>query len=448
MKQPKAFYLLACVQMWKFFSNFGMRTLLVLYMVEALRMSDAHAFGINAVFLGVVELSGIFGGIVADRVLGLRRATQLGAFLITFGYCGFIFEKGLHFALPLVVLGASLFSGNITALLGEAYAADDPRRERGFTFFYMLQNLGALISTFLCGMIANIFGYKAGFSVAASGMAIGCLILFMGRHLIKGMGEAPARQKSLWVIPSLGAILVLSALAIHYEELTLPLLPWATALVFCIFASKLLKTQELGRQKVRTLLIYLGAMILFFAGEDQICSSLVVFSEREVDRMLWGWTFPSSLLMSANPIIILTFGALVAKVRFRLAAPFLLVALSFGSLALVCFKEISFSIFGIMGLVGVISLAELMIGPVVYSFASEVAAKGKAGMVMGMLPIAFSLAFLLSGAFSKMVAISEAATSLHTYGSGFAKIAVIVLVGGLLLEILMKRYADAKRTVY
>ena len=200
---------------------------------------------------------------------------------------------------------------------------------------------------------------------------------------------------------------------------------------------------------MRTLLVYLGAMILFFAVEDQICSSLVVFSERVADRTVLGWTVPSSALISVNPVIILLLGALVAKMRFRLSVPFILVALSFGALAFVCFKEISLSFFGVMGMVSLISIAELMIGPVVYSYASEVAAKGKAGMVMGMLPIAFSLAFLLSGSFSKMVAINESGSSLFIYGSGFAKIAVIVLIGGLFLEILMKRYANgAKRSIY
>ena len=121
MKQPKAFFLLASVQMWKFFSQYGMRALLILYMVDALRISDSRSFGINAVFLGVFELSGIFGGIVADRVLGLRRAMGLGALFLMLGYWGFVFAHGLYLALSMVVLGSSLFAGNITALLGEVY---------------------------------------------------------------------------------------------------------------------------------------------------------------------------------------------------------------------------------------------------------------------------------------------------------------------------------------
>ena len=210
MKQPKAFYLLTCLQMWKFFSNFGMRALLVLYMVDALKYSDAHAFGINAVFLGVVELSGIFGGILADRILGLRRATGIGALLITLGYCGFIFEKGINFALPLIVLGASLFAGNITALLGEAYSENDPRREKGFTFFYMMQNLGALVSTFLCGVIASLYGYRIGFAVASIGMVIGCITLFFGRQMIKDLGKPPAGKKVAGSFPLLRTLRLFS----------------------------------------------------------------------------------------------------------------------------------------------------------------------------------------------------------------------------------------------
>lgn len=202
MKQPKAFYLLTCIQMWKFFSNFGMRALLVLYMVDALRLSDSRTFGMNAVFLGVMELSGIFGGIVADRILGLRRATGLGALLITLGYGGFIFENGIYVALPLVVLGASLFSGNITALLGAAYAENDPRRERGFTFFYMMQNLGALVSTFICGVVAEHYGYRAGFALAASGMVIGSITLFAAERCSRVWESLRhEREHSGWLPP-------------------------------------------------------------------------------------------------------------------------------------------------------------------------------------------------------------------------------------------------------
>jgi proton-dependent oligopeptide transporter, POT family len=445
VKQQKAFFLLTFVQMWRFFSSFGMRALLILYMVDALRLSDAHAFGINAVFLGMAQLSGIFGGILADRILGLRRAIQMGALFIAMGYLGFLFTQGIYFALPMIVVGASLFGGNIAALLGEVYEENDPKRAKGFTIFYMVQNLGAFVSTLVCAVIANLYGFKVGFAVAAAGTLLSCITLFLGRNWIKHLGSAPkGQEKKKWWMPSLFLIFALAAFAIHFQAYVLPLLPWITVSVFIFFALKLLKSGDLPKEKIRLFLVYLGAMILFFGVEEQICSSLVLFSERVTDRSFFGWTIPSSVLMSVNPVIILLFGTLFAKKRFRLFLPFLLVALAFGALAFVCLQGVSLPFASVMGMVALVSLAELMIGPVVMSYAAGVAPKGKAGSVMSMLPIASSLAFLLSGKFSKMVAISEGSSSLYTYGLGFGKIALIVLIGGIVLELLMTRYCKAK----
>lgn len=440
MKQPKALYLLSCIQMWKFFSHYGMRALLVLYMVDALRMSDARAFGINAVFCSIVELGGIFGGILADRVLGLRRACMLGAVLIATGYLSLLFLPDIYFSLPIIVLGASLFSSNITALLGEVYAENDSCRKKGFTYFYMMQNLGALVSTFLCGVIAQKYGFKAGFAFAAIGMVFGNLMLFLGRPLLKGLGTPPPQNKrSFGWIGILLLIFAMASLTIAFSPIALPILPWVTVGIFIFFAMRLFKCRELPKERVRLLLIYLVGLILFFALQDQICSSLIVFSNRMVDRTILGWTLPSSILMSINPIVILLLGSLIAKMRFRLAFPFALSAVSFGCLALLCFWQIAISFSGVMGTVVMISVAELMVGPIVMSYASKIAPKRYAGVVMGMIPIAFSIAFLLSGSFSQMVAIDGRSDALVSYGVGFGKIALIALVGGIILDRLIKK---------
>lgn len=443
MKQPKALFLLSVVQMWRFFSHYGIRALLVLFMVDSLRYSDAHAFGVNALFCGLVELSGIFGGVLADRFLGLRRATWLGALVAAGGYSCLVFEQGYFLGLSLIVLGSSLFSGNIIALLGAAYEENDPRRERGFTLFYMMQNLGAFVSTFLCGAIATHYGFRAGFAVAASGMIFAVMTLFLGRGWLKDLGSIPKR-KGWWILCVL-LIFGAAMAAITYANTMFYVLPWVTLGVFLFFAVKLLRDAELPKEKIRLLFVYLGALILFFAVEDQVFSSLMVFSERIVNRTFFGWTMPSSIMMSINPVLILLFGTLIAKLRFRISIPFLLVGGAFGLIAIVCLQQMNFSIFGVLGVVVMLSIAELMIGPMVFSYASEVATSRKAGMVMGMVPISFSLAFLLSGHFSKMVAVEENVSSLTTYGIGFGKIALIVLVGGIVLEFLMKRFSYAQK---
>lgn len=450
MRQPKTLFILSFLQMLKFFSHYGMRALLVLYMVQSLLFSDQEAYGINAVFCGLVELGGIFGGLLADRLLGLRRALIFGTLLLSLGYLGLLFEDGFFIALGLIVMGGGLFSGNLLALLGASYLEKDARREKGFTFLYMMQNLGAFISTLLCGVAATYWGFRVGFAFAASGMLVGNLVLFLSRDLLP---YHPKKGKTRWLAPLSIVVIAALVLGISYGKTVLPLLPWLTMGFFAFFALKLWRNSLLPKPEVRTLLIFLGTLILFFAAQDQICSSLVIFSERETNRSFLGWQIPSSIIVAINPIVILLFGTVMTAVTqkmklFRITLPLTIVALAFGVVAFVSLKQIAFSFFGIMGIVVLISLAELMVGPFIYSFASQIAGKGSPGMVMGMVQLSFSIAFLLGGSLSKLVAVEENANNLVSYGTGFAAIALILLVGGCVLELLMKRVSDGKSLIY
>jgi proton-dependent oligopeptide transporter, POT family len=444
----KILALLSLAQMCKFFSHFGVRTLLVLYMVEHLLYSDARAFGVNAVFCGLVELGGIFGGIIADRYLGLKKSVLLGGWLLGAGYLALFFESALFWAMGLIIAGASLFASNITALLGLAYTENDPKRKKGFTIFYMMQNLGALISTLLCALLATHYSFRLGFAVAASGMWVGNLILFAYRGLLQNLQKMPKRGEQMVVVTLFWMlVLVIGTLGVWSEKIVLLFLPWITCGILLFFVMQLLKDKRLPREQIYTLLIYLSGLILFFAVEDQICSSLLLFAERETLRTLFGWAIPSSWITSINPIVILLFAALLAKRRSQMATPFILTGCAFAILAVLCFLHLNCSIFGVMGMVAIISIAELMIAPLVLSNASEMAAKGNPGMIMGMVSVAFSLAFQLSGGFSKMVAIEEHAESLQVYGNGFGTVALLMLAGGMMMQLLMKRFADEKNPV-
>lgn len=430
------------VQMWKFFSHFGVRVLLVLYLVQQLDLSDARAFGINALFCGLAELGAIFGGILADRYLGLRRALFSGAVLLTLGYFGLIFESQLIVAMGLIITGGSLFSSNITALLGQVYESEDAQREKGFTIFYMMQNLGALLSTLVCGVIAAHGGFRLGFACAASGMVFGAATLYLGRNLLEGLSPPPKRGKqSLLPLIYISWTLFASVGLMLLEKWVLRLLPGITLILLCGIGLHIKRHVQRG---VAKLFIYLGGLILFFAVEDQICSSLILFAERETVRAFFGWGIPSSFITSLNPIVILLGGAYIARKKVQMLTPFLLTGLAFGILTCLSLLSLKVSIFGVMGVVVAISIAELMIGPLVMSVASEVASKGSPGTVMGMIPIAFSLAYQVSGGLSKMVALEDQMVS---YRMGFGLTALLMLGGGVILQILMNRYAYEKNPV-
>lgn len=425
MKQPSVLFLLGGMQLCKYFSHFGMRSILILYLVDVLNYSDSRAFGINALFIGLVELSGIFGGMIADRLLGLRRAFMLGAALLSIGYSLLIFEGGFFLSLGVIFLGAALFSSNVIALLGKAYQGDDDMgRKKGFSLFYRLQNMGPLISTGLCSLIAVRFGYRAGFATAASGMVAGCAVLFIKRDLLRELGvkkhkQAPSLEKKMLLLPVFGLCCLLAIpFLIAHEKVVLPVLPWVTVGLFLFFSLRIMRHFS---EKKSLLWIYLGAQILFFAAEDQLCSTLLVFSEREANLTLFGFQLPSGFLLSLNPVVVLLLGPLLAKMRFNLLLPFLIVAVSFAFL-----HHLSFA-----GMIIGVSLAELMVGPAVYDVVSQSTIKGKEGLVTGMIPIASSLAVMLGGGMSKCIALDG-----KGYEAGFEKAALFVAIGGIFLQLI------------
>lgn len=448
-RQTKIVWLLCFVQMCKFFSHFGVRTLLILYLVQHLRYGDSQAFGVNAVFCGLSELAAILGGILADRYLGLRRSVLFGGLLLSLGYCSLFIDRALFLSMGLVIVGSSLFSSNITALLGAAYEEKDPLRKKGFTLFYMVQNLGALLATLLCGVVATCVGFQASFLVASMGMVAGSITLFLFRSLLEGLDVPPTKGKQV-VLPGviLGSLLLLATLGAWAGERVLLGLPWLTAAVLAFFAYRLLQDKRWPKIQIYRLLIYLAALVLFFAVEDQICSSLLLFAEREVSRSFFGLTIPSSFITLLNPIVIMVLGTWVGKNRFPMATPFMITGGAFAVIAACCLLNLNCSILGVMGMVSMISLAELMIGPLVLSQTSEIAGKRSSGMMMGMVPIAFSLAYQTSGGLSKLMAVGSSQVSLSVYGKGFVEVALLLLVGGGVIHLLIKRFACEKNLVY
>src|SRR5262249_16053523 len=147
--------------------------------------SDEKAFGLYALYTTLIELGGIGGGIVADRYLGLKRSIVLGGITIALGhlsmtvpYSEFTFFLGLG----LIVLRTSLFRSNVAAFLGHFYDENDPRREAGYTLYYTGINIGGFLATIGCGIVGEMYGWHAGFGLAAIGMLLGLIVLFLGRN--------------------------------------------------------------------------------------------------------------------------------------------------------------------------------------------------------------------------------------------------------------------------
>ena len=182
---PRGLGLLFVVEMWERFSFYGMRALLVLYLVNALAWAPAEAAGLYGTYTSLVYLTPVVGGWLADRWLGTRRAMILGGLTIAAGHFTLALPglTAFYAGLGLIVAGTGLFKANVSAQVGELYRPGDPRRDGGFTLFYMGINLGALLGPLACGWLAqgSGLGWHWGFAAAGAGMLLGLLAHLWGR---------------------------------------------------------------------------------------------------------------------------------------------------------------------------------------------------------------------------------------------------------------------------
>lgn len=449
-QQPKALLLLVSVQMWECFSFYGMRVLLVLYMIHNLNFTDAKAFGVFALYTALVEFGGILGGIAADRFLGLRKAITLGGWLILSGHMilAFASETLLFFpALGLIIIGSSLFSSNLSALLGLFYDEQDSRREAGYTLFYAGINFGSLLASLICGYVGDQFGWHYGFGLAAIGMLIGNSLFYYFGDVLEEKGKvSPIKiSKRSGILAAYFVILavLLISQGLQHEELMFPIIPWIFLSTIAYAAYRLVKEDAAGLQKIAKAMLYILAIAIFFAAEEQMGTSITLFSDRHTTKSLWNIPIPPSVLLSINPAIIIIFGTLMNRLAgkisgaFRIMVPFCIAASAYMALAWASPEGRPVPVLAVIAMTAAVAIAELMVGPAAYSFCSEIATKRHQGMVMGLVPIGFSLASVIGGHLAKWMAIDEAdlIPSLQVYREGFLGIGILLLCAGVILGI-------------
>lgn len=418
MKQPKALFLLFFVEMWECFSYYGMRVLLVLFMIEKLGFGDFRAYGIYALYTALVELGAIGGGYFADRVLGLRSTIFLGGAVITLGHLTLTLDSSLtlfFLGLGFVITGSCLFKSNIKALLGTFYGENDSHREAGFTLFYTGINVGGFMASLLCGFVGQKYGWHKGFGLAAIGMILGLIVLIACRNLLEDKGKAP-QGVSLWI--KVGSVLLVLfipavlALVLQKPGWFSPFLPLIGIGAFCYLGYRLKGADLMLRRAIKGLLGFVVLIIVYFAFEELTGSMMVVFCERHVNRHLYGFELPSSILVSINPLTIIIFGSLLARWKkgasingvengilkksvlsffFLFSAFFLLFSGSLreeGAMLSVVVPIVSFFL---------IALGELFMAPPIFSLCSQIAPKEMRGVLMAIVIMGFSYASLLSG---------------------------------------------------
>jgi proton-dependent oligopeptide transporter, POT family len=300
---PKALYYLFFAELWERFSYYGMRALLVLYVVQkmyadmAREDADIRAYSIYAAFGALVYATPVLGGMIADKFLGYRKSIMTGGILMAFGLFLMTIEMPLFFYLGLgfLVTGNGLFKPNISSMVGSLYEPGDPRRDAGFTIFYMGINIGAWLSPLACGWIAYAYGWAYGFGLAGVGMLLGLLVFQLGINngTFEGKGLAPdtpeakgtiaGLNKSAWSIILAIVAAPLLTLLIYKSELAGYMLYAILALVIVIVGKSFIEFTRPEREKIIAIFILALFSTCFWAFFEQAGSTITLFAERNVD---------------------------------------------------------------------------------------------------------------------------------------------------------------------
>jgi POT family proton-dependent oligopeptide transporter len=425
-------------EMFERFSYYGMRALLILYMTHkiaegGLGFADSKAGSVYGLYTAMVYLLCLAGGWIADTFIGQRRAVLAGGILISGGeFCLLAPGQGPFYAgLVLLMMGTGLLKGNVSTIVGQLYPPGDPRRDSGFSIFYMGINSGAVAAPIVCGWLGQHYGYRLGFLAAGLGMFVGLAQYVAFGRCLGGAGSRPAgsgspetdRRKKRWGL--LGALAVVAAaggcaalgstgaVAIT-PELISNGLGYLLLLVTVVVFSWLILGRGWSpdeRKRSTAVLVLFVSSAVFWAALEQAGSSLNLFADRGTRCVVLGLAFPSSWFQTVEPVFVVALAPVFAwlwlalgrrdpsgPAKFSLAL--LLNAASFAILipaAAIIGGGTRVSALFLLGTYFLQALGELSLSPVGLSAVSKLAPARAAGFMMGIWFLSISIGNWLAG---------------------------------------------------
>ncbi|MDX1983237.1 MAG: peptide MFS transporter [Bryobacteraceae bacterium] len=341
---PRGLRTLFFTEVWERWGYYGMRSLLILFMTAAvseggLGFDVAKASAIYGLYTAMVYMASLPGGWIADRILGQRRTVFVGGAIMTVGYFLLAADTlaAFYTGLVLVVIGTGLLKPNVSTIVGQLYQQGDPRRDAGFSIFYMGINLGAFVAPLACGWVARFYGWRAGMALAGAGMLVGLVQYLAGG---KNLGEAglhpvhvsaadDRRQRSLLfrslAITAVVALAVMAADGLGLINLTAERLSQLTGvgltiLTIALFAWLLLAGDwsPVERRRIYVIAVLFLASTLFWSVFEQAGSTLNLFAARSTDTTFLGWNYPPSWFQSVNGLFIVLFAPVFAWIWIKL----------------------------------------------------------------------------------------------------------------------------------
>ncbi|WP_303794385.1 peptide MFS transporter [Sandarakinorhabdus limnophila] len=258
--QPRGLTILFLTEMWEKFSFFGMRALLVYYMVKALGFGGPQASLVYGLYAGFVYLTPILGGAISDRWLGRRRAVIIGGSLMVIGHFMMAFPALFFPALAAIALGNGFYLPNLASQIDRLYAPADARRGGAYNVYYVGVNIGGFLAPLVCGTLGELYGWHWGFGVAGVGMAAGLAIYILGGRWLPA---EPARRPA-----------------------------------------QIAAAEPLAAGTLRLMIGVLLAVVIFRCAYEQLGNSVALWADADVDRRVGSFIIPGSWFQSLNPLLV------------------------------------------------------------------------------------------------------------------------------------------------
>jgi len=485
---PAGLFVLFFTEMWERFSFYGMKALLIFYLVKYHLFSDDAGNILVGSYAALVYALPVFGGYIADRYLGFRKAVVFGGIMLVLGHIGMAYEgeaaklmangevarddfalQCFYFSLALIILGVGFLKANISSIVGELYKKGDARRDSGFTIFYMGINLGSAAATFLCGWLGDTYGWGYGFGAAGVGMTLGLITFIAGKKYLMGKGEPRDPEKlkrkvfaglSLeWVIYIIAilSLIVFWQLVQRHSAVELVLMGAGGAALLFITWYSIFNADKIVRQRLIALTILIIFSVFFWALFEQAYTSLNLFADRVMDRNIGDSEIPTAWYLSLNALFIILFAPLFAWVWVRLSKfklnpnaaikfglALIFVALGFGALVLGGNASGDGKVAMIWLVLAYLlhTWGELLLSPVGLSYVTKLAPAKIVGFMMGVWFLATAGSEYIASLLANIASVDESlgeVTDINVAKSGyiglFESLFYIGIIAGVVLLI-------------
>lgn len=493
MGHPKGLFVCFTTEMWERFSFYGMKVLLLLYLTKYHLFTDSMGLDVLGGYAALVYAMPVIGGLLADRYLGMRKAVVFGGCLLVLGHLGMAIEgekaslvngvvtrddsalQAFYFSLALIVIGVGFLKPNISTIVGQLYDIDDPRRDAGFTIFYMGINIGAFTAALLCGYLGETFGWAYGFGAAGIGMLFGLVTFLRGqRHLhghaepkrpevLKEPGYAGLNKELTIYVGAIASVFVVwQMLQFHaVVEATLNILAITVLLSLAWFLTK--KCNKVERERMFTLIALTMSTVVFWALFEQSAASMTLYADRVLNRNFLGVEWTAAQFGSLNAMFIFLLAPGFAWLWTRLGRAGIepstpvkfsmgiaQAGLGFGALVLgATMPDESGKVAAIWLVLAYLlhTMGELCLSPVGLSAVTKLAVPDVVGVMMGSWFLATAYSEFVAAQLAKLAAlpteagqVADVATALNSYTAlfndllwvGLGVAAIMLLISPLL----------------